>query len=44
MKLNGKDFYCPNSGVCICAATNRKRPMRECTEISKRLSKKKKGN
>ena len=36
MKLNGKDFYCPHSGVCICAATNKRRPSKECESITKR--------
>ena len=36
MKLNGKDFYCPHSGVCICAATNQRRPSKECESITKR--------
>jgi hypothetical protein len=39
MKLNGKDFYCPNSGVCVYLATGKKRPSKECAAIAKRLSK-----
>jgi hypothetical protein len=40
MKLNGKDFYCPNSGVCTCAATGRKKPTKECAGIAKGQKKK----
>lgn len=40
MKLNGKDFYCPNSGVCVCIATGKKKPKPECVQIAKRLEKK----
>lgn len=43
MKLNGIDFYCPNSGVCTCIATGLKRPTKECANIYKRLHKKEKG-
>ena len=39
MKLNGKDFYCPNSGVCVCAATGSKKPSKECVNISKKAKK-----
>lgn len=42
MKINGKDFYCPNSGVCTCAAS-RKKPTKECKNIAKNLGKKKGG-
>lgn len=39
MKLKGKDFYCPNSGVYICAAAGSKKPSKECVNIAKALSK-----
>lgn len=39
MKLNGKDFYCPNSGVCICLAAGKKKPSKECVSISKSVKK-----
>ena len=35
MKLDGKPFYCPNSGVCTCAATGKKKPNKECVKIQK---------
>lgn len=35
MKLKGRDFYCPNSGVCTCAATGKKKPSSECQKIAK---------
>lgn len=39
MKLNGKDFYCPNSGVCICAASGKKKPREQCVSTSKKIKK-----
>lgn len=39
MKLNGSPFYCPNSGVCTCAATGKKKPSKECANISKQVKK-----
>lgn len=36
MKLNGSPFYCPNSGVCICAATGKKKPSKECAKQVKK--------
>jgi hypothetical protein len=39
MKLNGKEFYCPNSGVCFCAATGKKKPSEKCVSIAKKSNK-----
>ena len=41
MKHKGKDFYCPNSGICICAITGRKRPKSECVQTAKKKGEKK---
>jgi len=35
MKHNGKDFYCPKSGMCMCAVAGKKKPSKECVGIAK---------